>query len=77
MESEGYFSFTHNHRFRGDVGAAEAGDVGLAGVDVNLVLVLVGLTNLAILGDCLLAFLPETLKYNFSDVFAQSLQGQL
>ena len=63
MESKGYFSFTHNHRFRGDVGAAEAGDVGLAGVDVDLVLVLVHLSNLTILRDCLLAFLSETLNY--------------
>ena len=64
MESQGYFSFTHNHRFRGDVGAAEAGDVGLAGVDVDLVLVLVHLSNLTILRDCLLAFLAETLNYH-------------
>ena len=54
------FSFTHNHLVGGDVGVAEAGDVGLAGLDVDLVLV--HLANLAILGVCLLAFLPETLK---------------
>ena len=65
MESQGYFSFTHNHRFRGDVGAAEAGDVGLAGVDVDLVLVLVPRDNLPILGDWVLPFLPETLKHLF------------
>ena len=65
METQGYLSFTHNLLVGGDVGVAQTGDVGLAGVDVNLVLVLVGLTNLAILRDCLLAFLPETLKYNF------------
>ena len=63
MESQGYFSFTHNHRFRGDVGAAEAGDVGLAGVDVYFVLVLVHLSNLTVLRDCLLALLAETLNY--------------
>ena len=61
MESEGYFSFTHNHRFRGDVGAAEAGDVGLAGVDVDLVLLLPPLANLTVLRDCLLAFLASLL----------------
>ena len=55
-------SFTHNHIVRGDVGVAEAGDVGLAGVDVHLVRVLIHLTHLTILRDCLLAFLPETLK---------------
>ena len=54
--------FTHNHSVGGDVGVAEAGDVGLAGLDVDLVLVLIHLTNLAILRDCLLPFLPETLK---------------
>ena len=60
MEPPGYFSFTHNHVVGGDVGVAEAGDVGLAGLDVDLVLM--DLADLAILGCCLLAFLPETLK---------------
>ena len=57
--------FTHNLIVGGNVGAAEAGDVGLAGLDVDLVLVLVPWDNLPILGTCLLPFLPETLKHLF------------
>ena len=54
------FSFTYNHLVGGDVGVAEAGDVGLAGLDGDLVLI--HLSDLAILGNCLFTFLPETLK---------------
>ena len=58
---ERYLSSTHDDIVRGDVGVAEAGDVGLAGVDVDLVLLLSPLANLTVLRDCLLAFLASLL----------------
>ena len=58
---ERYLCFTHDDIVRGDVGVAEAGDVGLAGVDVDLVLLLSPLANLTVLRDCLLAFLASLL----------------
>ena len=58
---ERYLCFTHDDIVRWDVGVAEAGDVGLAGVDVDLVLLLPPLANLTVLRDCLLAFLASLL----------------